>query len=202
MISLKLLPWPRPLYSKPKLDRLPRGKAMTIAAGFNCAGGLVFCADRLISHGNADDPLAFGHYEGKLVALRGKDFSLVLCGAGYTTLIAEATQELKLRLADADFSHLHDDFAMSLKSSLKGILPEEQPPQLLIGIMSDSGLTYIFKTENKHVVSVIGKEIIGSGDNALTRYLVDFIYHPGLTLREGVALAVCTVWAGKRYCPR
>src|SRR5277367_974521 len=44
MLALKPPPHPR-LFSPPRPRRLPRGKRVTIAAGFSCFDGIILCAD-------------------------------------------------------------------------------------------------------------------------------------------------------------
>jgi hypothetical protein len=83
MPFLKPLPHPSP---KPAPERLPKVKAMTVAAGFLCSDGIILCADSE----HADDKAKFQRPK----VFRLDDKGLLLTGAGTSSYIKMAFDKL------------------------------------------------------------------------------------------------------------
>src|ERR1700691_1876732 len=80
--------------AKPYIPSVKRARAMTIAAAFECNDGFVFCADRLMTHGQACDFDSFAHYGKKVFPRDDIDFGAAVCGSGDSLLISAVSEEI------------------------------------------------------------------------------------------------------------
>jgi len=214
---------PEPLYPqrpekhKPFPDRPPKpyiaplkAKAVTIAAGFSCQEGFVFCADRLMAHGGHTDPGAFAHYEEKVFAKRGNYYCALFCGAGETDLLKTVKQQLWTKFSETERENEGEGLPLaSIQGILEDILAEiatkiDGVPDVssLFVARDDQGQFRYLRSDRQIVRPVQGTEILGSGDLSVVRFILDSTHRPDLTLAQTTALAALTVYLSKQYCPQ
>jgi hypothetical protein len=176
---------------------------MTIAAAFECNEGFVFCADRLMTHGRASDFGSFAHYGKKVFPLEEIGFGAVVCGSGDTLLIsavADALRKDMLAKSPKDVSEI----SLILESVLQdvsarvGAIPDLS---LLLGIAMQNRSHFI-RSDGLVIQPASSTEILGIGETSLTRYLIDSVYRPEISLDELAALASFIVLGAKTYCPQ
>jgi len=188
---------PKPLPG-PKSKRLPKGKPLTIAASFQIADGIVFCADRMMSYEQS------AYYELKLFNARGSNFSAVAVAASDDMITAKSVIRGFFDGVVGGHTNFHaENLQNALEGCLKVKLESVQDPNmfLIMAFMRDEGDYYVLSSHNTSVNQASPCEIVGIGDVSLVRYITDSLYRVGLTLKQGVALAAYVIWAAKKYCP-
>jgi hypothetical protein len=101
---------------------------------------------------------------------------------------------------DIHVSDLRQGLEEYLRNKLEGI--SNPNLSLLMAFMRDDGDYHMLVSSDTAArVASVEPEIIGIGDRSLVRYLTDSLYHPNLTLKQGIALAAYLIWAAKKCCP-
>jgi hypothetical protein len=202
MVTLKPLPKPRPRpLPSPKIMRLPRGKRLTIAAGFPCKDGLVICADTqetIPGYVKTDTE--------KMRVIQSPLFNMVFAGAGDSDLIEMTVQEMDIALT-RDKVSAEWDIRKTLKTVLldvfhnhilpdPDILPEDRP-ELLIALQYDAA-TLLYKTKGTKFRQLYSAECVGRGV-ILAKSLTAQLFDSGMPLSQGSLVALYVLRQTKRW---
>jgi len=177
---------------------------MTIAAAFECDDGFVFCADRLMTHGKASDYGSFAHYGKKVFPIEDILFGAVVCGSGDSLLISAVAEELRKGFYDNGDPKDVSETPAILESVLQdisarvGAIPELS---LLLGVINEKKACFL-RSDGLVIQPASSTEILGIGETSLTRYLIDSVFRPDMSLDELAALAAFIVLGAKTYCPQ
>jgi hypothetical protein len=197
---------PQPDYP-PRKHKPVRRKAVTIAAGFHCQGGVIICADSEMTHGDA---LKIG--EEKIQFCPGQKATVVMTGAGHQDFIKMAFEKLAKRLeaspeeglTSSRVQEIIEEVVLEIYGTNIASLP---PSSEYIGFSTlaavqalDGGRIEIIKTTDTAVTSVGKFDSIGTGF-AFGKYLADNMYDPQMTISQGVTLAAYLVYVAKKYVP-
>jgi 20S proteasome alpha/beta subunit len=195
-------------YIRPAREPKVKGaKAVTLAASIQYKGGVVLCADSLMTHGTSDESGSFAHYERKVFADDGKYFAAGVTGTGMTfELRAFAESFLKrARQQESEDASTVPDIASILDNELESLASKlGAPPQLdlLVAEISPPRTVRVFRTQGLVVRPARPVEVVGIGETSLISYLTDTLYSHELTVNQASALGVFFVYAGKKYCPQ
>jgi hypothetical protein len=194
-----MLPKPFGLHYKPKPERLPRRKNVTIAAGIVCSDGIVMCADSQESYGDFKWPVKKLSYPRSTFG----DTMLVISGAGFGPAIDTATQEIFRQLSHSMFPL--DIMLHKIREILREIYEKDLPLhlaaphtdldfRLLMALRGEGGGIGLFVSSGPLIKRVDDFEIIGCGD-VITRFFAHMSYRqtlldrPALSMYEGTVLA-------------
>jgi len=195
-------PKPRPFLPpiKPR-QRLPKGKCMTIAAGFPCKEGLVLCADtqEVISGYVKTDTE-------KMTLITDAGWTVAITGAGDGDFIEMAIQEIQLGV-------MQIKPPQTLQSKIRDILldmftkrvqpyasfPYEDRPnaQMLIGIQSQ-GLVGLYKSRGTLFRRIDTAECVGAGI-ALGKSLIEQLFRSNLSLKQASLVAIYILHQAKKW---
>jgi hypothetical protein len=200
----------------PNLSRKPyirpdkqRDKIMTIAASFRCFDGVVMCADRLISHGRADQFPSFGHFETKIWHDSGTGVgthyaALVAASGHFPTAkvvadgVIRAAQEIHINLPN-QFPDARATLQAELDSAYARALPDEDV-SLLVAIQESPVTFDVLRSDNLRVNAANDVELVGIGENSLARFLTDNLFNALLSLEEAAVLGALVIYQAKKYC--
>lgn len=183
-----------PVIIKPKPERLPRVKAVTIAVGMVCQNGVVIAADSQVSV-----PDYYKYHESKIHYTEGEDWALLFAYAGDPGLYQQARNEIAKRFRDSE--HTPDSLRIICKEVLGelGWPPNDIGLEMVVGISCPRFETRLLIFNGKSLI--FGDKIycLGVGDSSLTRYLSELLYDSSVTTDDGVRAAICIVSKAKDY---
>jgi hypothetical protein len=187
--------------------RVKRAKAVTIAASIQYKGGVVLCADSLMTHGKANESGSFAHYEHKVFADSGKYFAAGITGTGWTFELRTIAESLlkKARQEESEDASTLPDMASILDSELENLAAKlGVPPELdlLVAEIVPPFRVRVFRAQGLVVRQAGPVEVVGIGETSLISYLRNTLYDRELTAKQACALGVFFVYAGKTYCPQ
>src|SRR5258708_11268684 len=213
MLMLKPLPFPRPRpFVPPKAKRLPRGKRVTIAAGFVCEDGLLLCADsqEVISGytKNEVDKVRMWKDQGLCIAITGAGDTELIEYAGklIETAITDEYSPKEWRLSEDYQRIIEKTFAQLFKDAILpyATFPREDRPYvdllIAIGVSNDvSKFEMLFKASGTTVREIdFGAECIGSG-TMIAKSLIERIYSSFLKLDDAIIIACYILYHAKRW---
>jgi hypothetical protein len=187
--------------------KVKRAKAVTIAASIQFKGGVVLCADSLLTHGTPDESGSFAHYERKIFADNGRYFAAGVTGTGTAfemRTVAESLLKKACRVESEDASSLPNVAAM-LDIELEDIATKlDATPELdlLVAEIVPPSKVRVLRAQGLVVREAGPVEVVGIGETSLISYLREALYSRDLTLNQACALGVFFVHAGKTYCPQ
>jgi 20S proteasome alpha/beta subunit len=173
---------------------------MTIAAGFVCADGLVIAADGEISNNIAK------WEDTKVHQCIRKNYGVVISGAGDSTLLKMAVDEIDLQLAEnADLQRIREIVVdVTDRLSRRCIFcyvdgdPDRPDLQLLVGARMKSGQTLLLKTEVNRICEVSGCDFVGVG-HTLARTVASWLYQPQMPADVVAVIAMQIVYWVKQH---
>jgi len=208
---------PIDIYREPPYPPKPtprrRPKAVTIAASFQFKGGIVLCADRMITHGEATvGQAAFASYEKKIWARRERGFSVIITGTGTGTTIKHLKDRIIDRLvveqgpAEELYQFPSDvnpkQIVMEELADAFQVIPPTDGADLLIAVNDyHRGLTALH-TSDSIMNTAKPAEALGLGENSLIGFLLDNSYSELLAYAKAVSLGALVVYTAKSYCPQ
>jgi hypothetical protein len=143
---------------------------MTIAASFRTFDGVVMCADRLISHGRADQFPSFGHFESKIwhsyINSKENHYKALIAASGdFST--AKVIADNVIRIADETPDNLQGNYP-SARSLLQAELDEvygralpNEDVSLLVAIQESAGVFNVLRSDNLRVNVANDVELVG-----------------------------------------
>jgi 20S proteasome alpha/beta subunit len=188
---------------------IPRkAHAMTMALSLTFRGGVVLCADQLITHGDASYGQAFGHYASKMTwFFTGPDSSIAICGSATDFDAMKSviqSVEDKYDPDNQDNPALRDALETELEKALSKTSSQGLSIELL-AVATKAGRSHLrtsYKCSGSHIVAASPFECIGIGDTSLVRYLADNLFDGRSGEAYTVVLGVYLLMLGKRYVPQ
>lgn len=201
-------PSPRPL---PKPKRLPKRKTVTIAAAFNCAGGIVMCADSKEIY-----PETVKYDAEKISATCCEFGTFIFTGAtNDADVLVRAIQRLEEKVSSQQYAlrrlptnseqPLLEDAIKEVMNEIRddSILPwpaDQQPwLSLLIGA-AHRGVDVIYKATPRTIVRIDEHECVGVGI-LQAKALLDRLFDRNLSKLEMEVLAIYIMRLVKKYVP-
>jgi|SRR2546425_451935 len=195
-------PYPqRPLPRKPKV-KPGRDKALTLAAGFRCRGGIILCADSEITRsGILKVP------GNKILTAKHGGVSLAVTGAGDWSYVQMTFQKIADKfdqLGDPDLTL--PAIQQIIEQTILGVydtfvsVDRENPAFTIIAATrtTDEELNLLFSHQSPTVVRCDGFDCTGAGE-ILASYLADIFYEPDSSINRGVFLAAYVLRLAKTY---
>lgn len=185
---------------------------MTIAAGFNCMGGIVMCSDSKEIY-----PDQVKYDTDKIVATSGEFGTFIFTGAtDDADVLNSAIQKLREKVTTKEFAFrrsssnkavplLQDAIRDVVKEVRKESItpfPVDQQPwfQLLIGAGRRGGEDVIYKATPRTVILVDEHECVGVGLTQ-AKALLDRLYDSKLSRSEMEVFAIYVMRLVKKYVP-
>ncbi len=183
--------------SKPQPKRLPRVKAMTIAASFMCSQGAVICADTQESVDNylkrRVPKIAIRPQEQltEIVPLRA-----VFAGAGDSAFIDKLIDEMWSAVAGmpshsaTDIIEAMEDALLTVHEKIWKVYGSSERPEadLLIGLWAENRIA-LLKAQGPILNIFTQYDCIGYGQ-IFARYIVDRLYRPTLSIAQTILLSL------------
>jgi hypothetical protein len=182
---------------------------MTIAASFRCFEGVVMCADRLISHGRADQGPSFGHFESKIWHESGTGdgthyAALIAASGDFPT--AKVVADGVLRFAEemhTNLSATYPDVKLALQKELDDVYARavsNDDLSLLVAVQESPHTFDVLRSDNLRVNVTNSVELVGIGENSLARFLTDNLFSELMSLEEAAILGALVIYQAKKYC--
>ncbi len=186
----------KPYPDTPPKPKTPRGKAMTIAAGFRCQDGIILCADRQISSVGRHK-----YSEEKILPIDGVNWKVALTYAGEPGLAKEARDKIVIGLRAAqtlsrqEFMDVCDDVLTNRMVRqyvdldlwlLVAYTAKKEEPELMV-------------FDGKALFVGAGFHCFGVGDSSLIRFLEKNLYSPDISCEFGEVFAIYLVGQAKKY---
>jgi hypothetical protein len=180
---------------------------MTIAVAVTYGGGVIFCSDRLITHGDASYPQAFSHYEQKIDGfIASPKSSIAMCGATDNFDVMRSVFQEVRKHYHADQPQKNPPLKLTLEKVLEEVIsrPQSAIPSidLLFAQTVLEGPTNLYKCTGPHVTLANQFECVGIGDTSLIRYLQDNAFEPGMSTNMAKTFAIYVVHMAKQYVPQ
>ena len=178
------LPKPRPFPPKPspgpKLQRLPKGKPMTLVAAYRSNdGGLLLCADREENDGYAKRSVD------KIYSIHLNPCTIFLAGAGPSNAIAKANEETHNALVEAfrDGKDVLREYKVVIQKTLEGVhlqfadILTEFPMNFLIVVVVKAAncAPILYRTDGSVILKEDYYAAFGSG-KLICDYFSDRLY--------------------------
>ena len=185
---------PKP-FLQPHPRRLPRGRAVTIVAGFKCKDGVVLCADtqetiessKIWTPKLSFEPRDMDSYDG------ASELMAIFAGSGEGPFVDKVVQRIweDLQLV-ATFDEACDEAETSIKKTYKEYGQIFQPgycpyAKVLYGLKMD-GQSKLFQADGAIVTEKTTYSVGGIGQH-LSEFLCSRMYGENLTLSQAVILA-------------
>jgi hypothetical protein len=190
---------------------------MTMAVSLQFDGGVILCADRLMTHGNAAVQPAFASYRRKIWAYDERGFSMIVTGAGDAHVIKSIGDELHDQLVSAQgpeeelyqFPSSIDGKVWTVKGAFESVLetiltriPTTEGANVLIAVNQYISGVSVFRNDGFIVNTAKPIEPVGIGETSLVSFLTDGLYSESLSYSEAVSLGTLIMFAAKTYCPQ
>jgi hypothetical protein len=170
--------------------RLPKGKNVTIAAGFLCDDGILLCSDSQESFGD------FKRHQAKIAIRQSTPLKALFAGAGDGTFIDILVDKMwdAIKSKQGSIQTLIaalEDRAIELHQKYWPVYPEKEKPtaHLLIALYQTGEPPRLLKMEGPLVLEVREYECIGYGV-PLGKYLCDRIWECPMSLRPSIIAAL------------
>lgn len=190
-------PLPRPLVPHPKIQRLPKGRAMTIGVGFRCDLGVVLCSDTQITWTSRHKA-----YETKQFYVSGINWTMASVYAGDPQLWKSFRDKFK-ELIKAEVTTIKE-LRDILEQAICYFSELDSDPTalcLLVGFVIGNKQMSLVKTEGKLISDVEVFDYIGCGDSSLLRYLTPIMADRDRwpTISEALYIGAYWVLQAKRW---
>jgi 20S proteasome alpha/beta subunit len=173
---------------------------MTIAIGFRCEDGIVLCSDREMSTPE------YSYYDCKISLVGLADAYFLMAQSAYDADdMTRIYEQISSRISGS--AKTLDQIRQDIQEVLTGFKewnPDIIEHQTLIAIMPSANKYVLWKTANDKISPVLQTcSIIGSGNSALTQYLMATLLRQTLplTIQQAVIYGIYIIRQAKKYLP-
>ena len=186
----------KPPHSRPKFERLPAEKAMTVGLGFACEGVVLLFADTLVTQNDG-----FKDYQPKISLVGDTSWAVVIAYAGLPSLAKEFHRQVNERLANVSSvtQPLARTELQSVLSDMRTTYPEDMPFQQFLIALSFPRTKPILLKSQGNLMSEEESACIGIGDTSLMRFLESLLVKQFADQMHALRVGIYMMDAAKKY---